>query len=718
MKKKIILISAMIALMLCLFATLAGAETVSYEGAEIELVNDLGYPAWYTGDTAAAIQDHESIVILKDADGNMTAYPSYYVFRYWIEKSNGKFTVVRINWADQNGVDYSFINGATGKNYVSGSIYYAELPYGIKSCTMNNIWGSGKSEPNVVEFVIPDSVTTISSNAFAQLKNCKKITMSKNLTLIDEWAFYNSFDLEEVVFPEGCAVQTIAKGTFSGCSKLSSVSLENCQSLRVLGESSFSGCKGIDTLYLPNSITTIGMQALYNLGELELASDYLPNCLTSVGQYFLSDCQVKNDTLYFPEGFTSFNSRYCFIGTYAPKTSLTLVFLGKMTNVNLSDTDLTKFVNGGSKMPLKVVFAQNQFSDLSGNIVELVDFNGQNGFITNYADGRSKYTTKSGTLTVSFDNASTWNGTHLGTDASGNTVYLADSATQLIFCGGDTVEISYTVRLNHTDKDWYRFHTTAEAYDVDGHKSSGVHYNDREIQAGNCGYDEMVTNTCVICDLQSVIVGQAATGKHTYTDDFSCETSLICEVCEKTLTPALTHDIQTIIAYANGYSQEGVKSVACQNEGCAHKVGEEAVNALFISLGYSYSEFSDDGISVGFRIDHDAILEYEETMNVDVKHGIFAVAKEALGENEIFDEDGNAAESVIKAEMPDGKFSIVNLKIVGFTTDKQREAKIAFGLYAIVSSGAQNEIYYLQESAPKNGEKYYFASYNEITSQG
>ena len=706
--KKILLISVMIAMLICLFAVSVGAEAITYNGQEIELVNNLGDPSWYTGTTSSTIRDKDSIVILKDTEGEMTAYPSYYVFRYLIDNSG-----VRIAWASDKGVDYSFINEKNSKNYTSGSMYYVELPYGLTTCTAYNVWGKGKAEPNVVEFVIPDSVTSISYNAFAEINNCKKITLSKNLTIIDEWSFYNSKDLETVVFPENCAIKTIAKGSFSGCSKLSSVNLENCQRLETLGESSFNSCTAIDKLYLPNSIKTIGMQALYNLGEIELASNYLPTSLTYIGQYFLSDCQLKNDVLYFPTGFTSFSSRYCFIGTFAPKTSLTLVFLGKMTSVNLSDSYLTNYINNGTKQPIKLVFAQNQFSDISGAVVELVDFNGQNGFITKYADGSAPYTNQAGTLTVTFDNMSTWNGTHLGNDTNGNTVYLADSATEMIFCGGDTVEISYTVRLNHTDKSWYRFHTTAEVYDINAHKQSGVHYNNFVYQAGNCGYDEVSTNTCVICNEVSRVVLTPATGLHTSTDDFNCETALLCDVCQMTLKEALTHSVNTFIEYSNGYTNAGIKTVTCKNENCIACNTSEATNALFSCIGYSVPEKGGDGIAIGYTVNNEAIIEYTTATGKILKYGVFAVLQEKLGTNDIFDEKGKASNGVINAEIDSYQYVSFELRIVGFT-DKYKDTKIAIGAYTAVTEGDTTVYSYMQLGTPNEGEKYCFISYNDI----
>ena len=710
MKKKILLFAMMVAVLTCLLVFSVNAETITYEGQEIELINNLGDPSWYTGTTATKITDKESIVILKDTNGNLTAYPSYYVFRYMIEGST-----VRVNWADQNGVDYSFINENDNKNYQAGSLYYVELPYGITLLTNANLWGDGKKEPNVVEFVFPDSVTLIQNNAFSQASACKKITMSKNLKMIEMWSFYNSANLETIVFPKDSAVESIDKGTFSGCTRLANINLENCTSLKTIGDATFSGCTAIDKLALPDSLELIGFQALNNLGELEFVSDYLPKNLKKVDQYFLSGCKLKNNVLYFPQGFTSFDSRYSFVGGFEPETSLTLVFLGKMTNVNLSDTSLTTFLNYGSKKPLKLVFAQNEYSDLSGAVVSTVDYNGQKGFIAISKDGSPLYTNQEGTLTVNFENANYYNLTGIGNDANGNSIYLASgSPTEIIFCGGDNVEISYTVRCNHTDKGWYRFHTSSEVYDINTHEAEGVHYNDRVYQQGNCGYDETTTNTCVICKLQSVVVGEKATGDHTYVDDFNCETALACEVCLKTLKEALIHDIKTTVLYEKGYTAEGLKTVACQNEGCSHSEGEEKTNALFKCLGYSAPENGTGGIAIGFTVNNEAITEYEEVTGKTLKYGVFAVLKDRLGNNDVFSEDGTVSDGVINADLSNRQFSVFELKITGFTDDDKKNIKLAMGAYVAVKDGETTEYSILQSGAPLENEKYCFVSYNDI----
>ena len=717
MKKKILLIAMMVAMIACLFALCVSAETITYEGTEIELVNNLGDPSWYTGNTALAIQDKESVVILKDAEGNMTAYPSYYILRFGVDMKDGVPSNVYVLWADKNGVDYSFVNEKTGKEYESGSIYYIEFPYGMTKCMSNSIFGrdnDSKPESNVVEIVIPDSVTVIDEQAFRRMNSCKKITMSKNVTSLPSWAFCGSKMLETVIFPEGSLLETTGN-SFSGCTSLSSINLEACTKLKTLGGNLFNGCTSLRRITLPNSIETIADQAFYKNGELRLGSDYLPTNLKTIGGHFLSGCTVVNEVLYFPEGFTDFSSSFNFNDGFGVKTHLTFVFLGKMTNVNLANASLLDFYNKGSKKPLQMVFAKNTYSELNGVFLPLATLNGTEGYISKNADGSAPYTVKeNGTLTVALCNNDPNSYDSLGKDANGNTLCkLYNAPAMLIFCGGDTVEVSYSVRNNHTDKGWYRFHTTSKVYDIDAHKTAGTHYNNFVYQAGNCGYDEITTNTCVICDLVSVVVGQQATGNHTYTDDFNCETALDCEVCKKTLKEALTHKLETVILYENGYGAQGVKSIACQNEGCEHNNGGEVADALFECLGYSGKEFASVGIAVGFKVNNEAINKYEETMGVNITYGVFAVSQEKIGNSDVFDENGNAISSAITAELTAYAFSTFEIKVVGFADD-QKALPLAMGAYVKTTDGDKAEYSYLQSGIPEENEKYCFVSYNDI----
>ena len=72
MKNKILLLAVLTVLLICAFVLCVNAEAITYEGQEIELVNNLGDPSWYTGNVSSKITDKDSYVILKDSDGNLT----------------------------------------------------------------------------------------------------------------------------------------------------------------------------------------------------------------------------------------------------------------------------------------------------------------------------------------------------------------------------------------------------------------------------------------------------------------------------------------------------------------------------------------------------------------------------------------------------------------------------------------------------------------------
>ena len=134
---------------------------------------------------------------------------------------------------------------------------------------------------------------------------------------------------------------------------------------------------------------------------------------------------------------------------------------------------------------------------------------------------------------------------------------------------------------------------------------------------------------------------------------------------------------------------------------------------LFENKGYSAAEYEGGGMSIGFKVDKDAILAYEEATGKTVNYGVFAVLADVIKTNDIFDADGKALDGVIAADITDTDFDIFNLKIVGFT-DKQVDIDLAMGAYVGVSKDGTTEYVYLQDVTTEKNDKYYFASYNDV----
>ena len=169
------------------------------------------------------------------------------------------------------------------------------------------------------------------------------------------------------------------------------------------------------------------------------------------------------------------------------------------------------------------------------------------------------------------------------------------------------------------------------------------------------------------------------------------------------------HNLATTITYAS-YELAGTKTTKCLNEGCAHSVVEN-VPALFTCLGYSAPMSGDAGIAIGFTINNEAIAEYEEITGKSITFGVYAVAQQRLGENDIFDENGNATAGVINADLTSYSVDAFEIKIVGFA-DTQKDIKLSLGAY--VTEDGKTYSYMQSDKAGELVGSYYAVTYNSV----
>lgn len=139
-------------------------------------------------------------------------------------------------------------------------------------------------ESLITEIIIPYSVTTIGSSAFANCHYLENVTLGNSVTTIGSSAFANCELLESIDIPD--AVTSIGSSAFSGCSSLAHVTLGN--SVTTIGGGAFRNCifKFID---IPNSVTTIGDGAFD--GCTSLTHVNMGNSVTSIGNGAFYDCK-------------------------------------------------------------------------------------------------------------------------------------------------------------------------------------------------------------------------------------------------------------------------------------------------------------------------------------------------------------------------------------------------------------------------------------------
>ncbi|MBR2025300.1 MAG: leucine-rich repeat domain-containing protein, partial [Clostridia bacterium] len=205
----------------------------------------------------------------------------------------------------------------------------------------------------------------------------------------------------------------------------------------------------------------------------------------------------------------------------------------------------------------------------------------------------------------------------------------------------------------------------------------------------------------------------ALTGEHKSYDNPCVINCVDCKLVTPKENPV--HNESVSIAYENGYHKVGSKHITCLNTGCNYENTAEA-ESLFICIGYSTPEDGRGGVVIGYTVNSKAINEYESKTGKTLEYGVFAVLKNKLGDNEIFDENGAIANGVVTAEIKKNEYASFEFKIFGFT-DENKDVKLAIGAYVAVTDEEKTEYSYMQSGTPDQGDNYCFISYNDILNE-
>ena len=169
------------------------------------------------------------------------------------------------------------------------------------------------------------------------------------------------------------------------------------------------------------------------------------------------------------------------------------------------------------------------------------------------------------------------------------------------------------------------------------------------------------------------------------------------------------------INYPNGYGAQGVREYYCGICGVATLEDANDVAApLFDCVGYSVPENGGNSIAIGYFVNKEIEAEISAIEGTALKYGVFAVSQTKLGDGDLFTENGGFAEGVLYAYTSSQGFAMFELKVKGFVTDAQKAAKLAIGAFVVLTQGEDVTCSCVQGGAAAQGEKYYFASYNEM----
>lgn len=140
---------------------------------------------------------------------------------------------------DVTGIDsYAFLDCTALQNIT--------LPASVETIGSNAFQGS-----SLTEIVLPK--LTQFDYAFYGCKALAKVTFHQYQDFIDRYAFHDCDALTKVVLPD--AVTTISTNAFYGCAKLAEVQFSN--SLQTIASSAFAHCDSLTSIDLPATVTSI-----------------------------------------------------------------------------------------------------------------------------------------------------------------------------------------------------------------------------------------------------------------------------------------------------------------------------------------------------------------------------------------------------------------------------------------------------------------------------
>lgn len=156
----------------------------------------------------------------------------------------------------------------------------------------------------LIEFSIPNEVTTIGDNVFFGCKNLTRITIPHGVETIAFQAFRECSGITEISIPE--SVTTIGGGAFASCSSLTSFSGKYVSSdqrcLVMDGKLVAFAPSGLTAYTIPHGVTMIGQSAFADCRNL--TSIAIPKSVTTIGEFAFDACSSLT-SITIPDGVTT-----------------------------------------------------------------------------------------------------------------------------------------------------------------------------------------------------------------------------------------------------------------------------------------------------------------------------------------------------------------------------------------------------------------------------
>lgn len=751
--KKLGFILVLIALFVCALAISVSAAEAT-EWTEITKLEGMSDKATFGTD---GTNGATSRVLMSDGK----TYPAYYIFKDSATLSID-FTEINkkgVTYAPKNVVRLEIPNGIetlislNGKGY--SNLLEVKVPEGVEVAIKNFLYGLTTVEkvtlPSTIKsieygafykigpvesFVVPNGCESIGEIAF-KLAEIKSVTIPSSVKEIAQAAFLECPDLTTVV----CNAETLGKQAFGSCPSLSNVNVDGVKSI---GEQAFYNCQSLQTIVIPDCCETILSTAFKNSGVINLT---VGTGLKSVGTETFAGCArlekivYKAETVFEKMFYSLANlSEVELIGTkainnYAFKYSgvVTVIIPKSVTAMGadifmdcanlkniyhyatISGANMYKNCSAVETLVIDnlVIAAAHSFRGF--NKITSIEFPKSLMIVEDYAFEGLAVEKLIIPKTIKSIGSSSFG----GNASLKSVVVLCDSLTAYCVAGCSNLkEIIVTDNLttfdgnpfNNCPQNGVTVYVVGDGYEdvralTKGNtRFAGKMYDYADFVPGSNGSSNVFIYNANLC-------------KVAY--DGHLEDNNLCVVnCERCGLYGVAEENpvhrQVVTMLYNGFDKAGEKAVVCTNEGCEHKVAEEAP-ALFDFLGHSAPEFTTSGtITFGYIMNSAAVEEYESVTGKTLSYGVFAVGESKLNGGDVLNADGTLAQGVLGVKVSNRGYDAFELKITGFATEEQKSAKIVFGAYVVAENEGGKEFSFMQMGEAQNGQKYYSASYNDI----
>ena len=629
MKKKILLVVAIVAMLICALAISVNAEYnkneifVAADGTELALYDANGNAlAWFYDSTASkyvsyrvgidftmALNSGRELLpstVISDTDGDDSTTFPYTVSNMIL--LNGRdyaaFTYISGTWKDLP-IEAIYVNN--NFRWINKSSFNGNKTlkvFDIPEDTQSNLHfgGSAFANASALEYIY------IPVNSYFENTSTFEYSGIKSAKFHDQWAntmkgyeFYCCYYLESVELPS--TLTEIAKFSFA----FKSVVNDNTTNFRI---------------NIPSSVTTIGEKAFQNNTSLVEVNFATTKNLTKIDSPAFENCK-RLPKVVLPEGLTTLGN--CAFLNCASLTSVT--FPSTLTTINGNNhfmgTALTEVIGLENTKLTKMTYQmfrgvktwKPDVIKLPNTVTVLETFS--------FADvGVKKVILGSSLVTINNE---------AFTGCKSMTEFVLPSTLTTINFNNSTARLFFVTSTDTT------YLNTVNS------KVSGtiISYADYSANPANYASGKYVISGYNVCEA-------FYDGVHALDAEKSNACAGICANCgEASLAANPVHNYVTTLVYAN-YLANGTKTMTCQNEGCAHKTAPVVTSVAPVIADFKGFSVNEDGdaITFGYVINYDALDEYVKITGKSVELG-FVVAVKAFAGSDAYTSDKAVKASVV-----------------------------------------------------------------------